>query len=389
VGKHTTNFKKINCSIEFVQMAELDRLDQFKSSILDGQPVCDLFALDEYYVTDIVANNYILSYEDFLPENADIYLGERYVQGSEKILGRNVIFKERRAPINGWLLGVNLDIIDAVGAENPVELYDSGEWTWEKFREICKYVTRDTDGDGEPDIWGYCGTPQTLALCLIASNSGFLLDPETITQQFDTPNTIDALQFLNELYTVDKVCYSVPNSGGIMYSYNWNKNVFMNEANSVFFSVLSWMLPEKLPYKFAVIDHPKGPRSTDDYTYSYGLSGLVIPSGAKDPEYIYKIYEEMQYWWGNDEDLLYKSERDYLIPKFYDEEDIERTIRISGNAGKLDFINNMYINGDTLPISYIAIPVIIGEKTVDQAIDENKFMLEQEMRSNFPNDFFD
>ena len=28
-------------------------------------------------------------------------------------------------------------------------------WTFEQFREACRKITRDTDGDGTPDVWGF------------------------------------------------------------------------------------------------------------------------------------------------------------------------------------------------------------------------------------------
>ena len=45
-------------------------------------------------------------------------------------------------------LGFNLQMIEDANLEDPRDLVERGEWTWEKFREYCKVLTKDTDGDG-------------------------------------------------------------------------------------------------------------------------------------------------------------------------------------------------------------------------------------------------
>ena len=44
---------------------------------------------------------------------------------------------------------------EEMGLPNLYELVENGEWTWEKFKEIAIEATRDLDGDGDTDIWGY------------------------------------------------------------------------------------------------------------------------------------------------------------------------------------------------------------------------------------------
>ncbi|WP_054739783.1 hypothetical protein [Cellulosilyticum ruminicola] len=45
---------------------------------------------------------------------------------------------ERNEQVNACFLGVNEDIISGLGIEDPVELYEKGQWTWDKFLEIAK-----------------------------------------------------------------------------------------------------------------------------------------------------------------------------------------------------------------------------------------------------------
>ena len=45
-------------------------------------------------------------------------------------------------------LAFNLQMVEDANLEDPRDLVERGEWTWEKFREYCKTLTKDTDGDG-------------------------------------------------------------------------------------------------------------------------------------------------------------------------------------------------------------------------------------------------
>ena len=42
--------------------------------------------------------------------------------------------------VSTFALYLNLDLIDAAGAEDPRELAENGEWTWDKFAEVSKQI---------------------------------------------------------------------------------------------------------------------------------------------------------------------------------------------------------------------------------------------------------
>lgn len=48
----------------------------------------------------------------------------------------------------------NKDLLEAEGLDDPYELYENDEWTFEKISEMAAQATRDTDGDGIVDQWG-------------------------------------------------------------------------------------------------------------------------------------------------------------------------------------------------------------------------------------------
>ncbi len=57
-----------------------------------------------------------------------------------------------------WVLYYNESIWNECGFPDPYKLVDSGEWTFDKFREYCRIASRDQDGSGvldsSEDRWG-------------------------------------------------------------------------------------------------------------------------------------------------------------------------------------------------------------------------------------------
>ena len=96
----------------------------------------------------------------------------------------------------------NKDLFDAEGLPCP----GAGSWTWEDYLEAVKTLTKDRDGDGKPDQWG----------CIIDfwgarlypwmwSNDADLMDKDREKCTIDSPEAIEALQFLADLRLKHKV----------------------------------------------------------------------------------------------------------------------------------------------------------------------------------------
>ncbi len=55
------------------------------------------------------------------------------------------------------MLFVNNDLFKEYNVKSPVEYYNEGQWNWQNFEKCAKEMTRDTDNDGSPNIYGYYG----------------------------------------------------------------------------------------------------------------------------------------------------------------------------------------------------------------------------------------
>jgi len=72
----------------------------------------------------------------------------------------------------------NKDILEAAGI-NWRDIYTAqknGTWTWAEMKRIMAAVQRDTNGDGQVDIWGLTGSGDDLTMGLVVSNGAEFYD---------------------------------------------------------------------------------------------------------------------------------------------------------------------------------------------------------------------
>lgn len=90
-------------------------------------------------------------------------------------------------------------IVDANGDPAPPR-------TREEFLAAAHALTRDADGDGHPDQWGFVLTwPRTNFISLAAQFGGGLWDEEANQPTLDRPENIEALRFLVSLWETEGV----------------------------------------------------------------------------------------------------------------------------------------------------------------------------------------
>ncbi len=72
--------------------------------------------------------------------------------------------------------------------------------TWEELLEYAKKITKDLNGDGEPDIWGLNikDTPW-LFKAMLFQNDCEIIDADTMTPLFDGPKGVEAAAFWKKL----------------------------------------------------------------------------------------------------------------------------------------------------------------------------------------------
>lgn len=97
----------------------------------------------------------------------------------------------------------NRTVFDEAGVPYP-----AADWTWEQFRATARALTRDTDGDGSVDVWGF-GWPREFFYLQgwLWAGGGELLSPDgtRASGYLDSPRSVEALRFYLDLAVRDSV----------------------------------------------------------------------------------------------------------------------------------------------------------------------------------------
>lgn len=94
------------------------------------------------------------------------------------------------------LMFVNKTLLEKENIEMPKH-----DWTWEDFYEICKRVTKDTDGDGKIDQFG---TVDFTWEDGVYTNGQQLFTNDGKKALFTQPEVIDAIEFVKELNALNQ-----------------------------------------------------------------------------------------------------------------------------------------------------------------------------------------
>jgi multiple sugar transport system substrate-binding protein len=91
------------------------------------------------------------------------------------------------------VLYYNVDMFKEAGLDVPT--------TWEQWKEAAEKLTKDTDGDGEADVYGivFANNISTDIAPWLKQAGGMTMSEEKNELYFDTPETAEAVEFLNSL----------------------------------------------------------------------------------------------------------------------------------------------------------------------------------------------
>lgn len=170
---------------------------------------------------------------------------------------------------------------EQLGLPNLYELVENGEWTWEKFKEICIEATRDVDGDGVTDLYGYApyaspwGFPRaTNWLATNAADVTAVDESGRIIFALDSPAALEALNFYQELQLLGVVYTDQPGYQAIT-----NDRVVMAICRPWTFYII-----EDFEDDLGYVPLPMGPRMNEHVApmVSSGLYAMAIPATTKE-----------------------------------------------------------------------------------------------------------
>ncbi|MCL2225390.1 MAG: extracellular solute-binding protein [Defluviitaleaceae bacterium] len=320
--------QEFNVNFAQVTVTHEEFLPTLASSVLAGDPFADVVYLEGWMMLEAMGS-IVQSMNVNLP--ASDMLGAQRFSGptTQDEIGNIWAVNPHSVIDNAFVLAVNLDIINAEGLPNPVELYEAGQWTWDAMLQIMRGATRDTDGDGVVDQFGIAGQPGDIVQHLIGANDGIMVDAY-FNYGFTHPNTVRALEFVEQIFQ-EQLWHS--EEGGVMNTANWDRNFYAGnrEARAALFPTRTWGIDNAPPaFEFAVVPFPMGPDNTSGNTWLYGMrQGISVPVGTPwAVEDIVVILDELFSWPGEHPELLFAAGSiDWMRETFLTEDDVQRAVR--------------------------------------------------------------
>ncbi|MSU03320.1 ABC transporter substrate-binding protein [Tissierella pigra] len=155
-------------------------------------------------MTQIYSNRLSWYIEKGLVENLNPYMeNEKVGLSKEELADYPALFlddgiwngNQYAMPFNKsqMVLYYNVDMFKEAGIEVPK--------TWEEWKSAAEKLTKDTDGDGEPDVYGivFANNISTDIAPWLKQAGGMTMNEDTNELYFDTPETAEAIEFLNGL----------------------------------------------------------------------------------------------------------------------------------------------------------------------------------------------
>jgi multiple sugar transport system substrate-binding protein len=179
--------------------------------------------------------------------------------------------------LNTVVLYYNKTMFDAAGLPYPDDT-----WDWAKLVEVGKQLTKDVDGDGTVDQWGFYTETTDMEnywSSLVWQNGGDVVNADKTKTLLGTPEAAGGIQFLQDLIWKEKIMADPALFAETGDAFEQGKAAM--EANG------SWLVPTHtkasgdLGFEFGIAPLPKGPAGR--FT-SVNPTGAVVAKSSKAPD---------------------------------------------------------------------------------------------------------
>lgn len=291
-----------NCNIEFVVVGDGNDaiINSYVTSVLAGDPCCDVGYILSYRllpalieggiaqpVSDLGVVDFSAPWYDAAATEAGTYKGKQYAMGRRDAGVQYGIF---------W----NKTLFDRYGLPDLYELYEKGEWTWDKFKEIALAGNQDTDGDGEYDVHGF-NWRENLVWSFMSSNGADAVKKTDagIELALETPEALEALEFYADFEQ------NVPQQKGWLG--DWQSQIWNFRDGSVCMCYEAWWISSsylgEMQDEWGFVPFPKGPSGTEYVSYGKEASPFMMLNGIEKPEevaqimdLIFQIFDDEEDW---------------------------------------------------------------------------------------------
>ena len=263
------------------------------------------------------------------------------------------------------VLYYNVGMFEEAGLEVPT--------TWDEWADAAAKLTKDTDGDGEPDVYGivFANDLSTDIAPWLKQAGGATMNEETNELYFDTPETKEAIEFLNGMFQ-SKVAR--------LAGEDQNSNVPLQQGRAAMCVASTSALPyiESDTLEGITIDAAALPGyKTDDQLY-YGTNVTIFDTGSDAQKQA--SWEYLRFLTSTENTAYFAAQTGYIPVRLSAQNDpvfaavleekpikqmcfdnMERGFQGSRNIGGINALDAL---GDQLDL------VFSGEKDVDTALKD-------------------
>lgn len=352
--------EKYNVKFQFVNLTWEGIMESINVSIMSGKPDVDIYEVDLQFGVPAAMNGYAMDIADYAAADNDIFTEQNVMEYLNIMNGeKNYLFKpvNKTNQLGGQPLSFNMDMIREANLENPQDLWDRGEWTWAKFEEYLKALTKDTNGDGSVDIYGYGGWWTSLLQNLLMSNGAVIAGDKK--EGLSSPQTVEVLNLIERMYVNDKTAAPWNND-------DWNaNNQWYGKKQAAFFTSAAWVYSEfgispDVGFEIGVVPWPVGPsgnKDTNKHVYSGG-NYYFIPNGVEDAELVYNVFYDWTNWFEGDLEL--RDDVEWFENQMMTERNYQY-LEWMGTKVQFDIWGNLGL-GD----NFSMVPIMNGEQTAAQ-----------------------
>ncbi len=292
--------EKFNVKLAFKQISHGELVDTIMTGATAGESVADVFQVQSGAFLQLASVGALKRLDDVLDQqyyDSLPFYQQRcikdYTSYDEKTYGFSI--GDGISALYGLVW--NKSLFEREGLPNLYELQAAGEWTWEKFREIARKASRDTDGDGKIDQWGFSSQYRAVEPHLVVnwgySNNALVYQKENDRMVFtyDRKPALETLQYWNELINVDKSVYN--GEDGVNGLDNFIAgNIGMLLANVNFSSWHCNYAQMADDYGYVMI--PKGPNDGKHVAPPEFTTMFVLPVTVENPAEIVEVASALQ-----------------------------------------------------------------------------------------------
>jgi multiple sugar transport system substrate-binding protein len=268
-----SDFEAANPNIKVdVQVSDWDSYWTKLKTLLAANTPPDVFAMDAPLFLDYQSRGVLLNLQPYIDKNPGMLDG-LYPNTLTAYQSPDGYFGLPR-DFQTIVVFYNKDMFDKAGVAYP-----QPGWTYDDLRATAKSLTKDTNGDGKIDQFGYVIDPWDFEPGMseiIWAYGGDLISADHTKTLLGEPKARQAFQFLHDMMFVDK---SIPDPNTTQ---QYGTDLFL-AGNAAMMAMGHWAIPSysEATFKWDVAPMPKGPAGQ---ATSVNSAGFVVGKDSKHPE---------------------------------------------------------------------------------------------------------